>query len=108
MARLTEEQINEIHTLRSKSVSYRKIATTMGIPLDTVKSHCRRHRIMPIHNMGVDGYNMKECLQSVKTQKHAKPVQTEPICEVTVSYAPQDSDALPFLLETLTSVFSGR
>ena len=108
MARLTEEQINEIHTLRSKSVSYRKIATTMGIPLDTVKSHCRRHRIMPIHNMGVDGYNTKECLQSVKTQKHAKPVQTEPICEVTVSYAPQDSDALPFLLETLTSVFSGR
>ena len=108
MARLTEEQINEIHTLRSKSVSYRKIATTMGIPLDTVKSHCRRHRIMPIHNMSVDGNNMKECLQSVQTQKHVKLVQPEPICEVTVSYAPQDSDALPFLMETLTSLFPGR
>ncbi len=108
MARLTEEQITEIHALRSKSVSYGKIAITLGISIDTVKSHCRRHKTVPIQSSCTHADEKTKAVRSSRTYKRWKPVTPDPVCEVSVSYSSHDADALPFLLETLASVFSGR
>ena len=108
MARLTEDQIAEINALRSKSVSYRKIASTLGIPIDTVKSHCRRHKIIPVWDSSADDEKKKKPIQPSQIYKCWKAETPEPVCEVSISYSSHDTDALPFLLETLASVFSGR
>ena len=108
MARLTKEQIAEIHALRSKSISYRKIAIRLGVSIDTVKAHCRRHKIVPIHPSGTHVDEKKKAVGSSQTYKRWKPVTPDPVCEVSVSYSSHDADALSFLLETLASVFSGR
>ena len=107
MARLTKEQIAEIHALRSKSISYGKIAITLGISIDTVKSHCRRHKAMPLQTSCTHA-DKEKAGRSSRTYKRWKSATPEPVCEVSVSYSSQDTDALPFLLETLESVFSGR
>lgn len=108
MARLTEDQITEINVLRYKSVSYRKIAISLGISIDTVKSHCRRHKILPIRSSSDVGEKKKEPVRPSRIYKCWKAETPEPVCEVSVSYSSHDTDALPFLLETLESVFSGR
>ena len=108
MARLTEKQIAEIHTLRDQSVSYRKIAITMGISIDTIKSHCRRHGKAPVSHFADDTVKKDEFTPEKPSNAHQRVAQPEPICEVTLSYSSRDADALPFLLETLTSIFSGR
>jgi len=108
LARLTKEQIAEIHALRSKSVSYGKIAITLGISIDTVKSHCRRHKAMPLQTSCTKADKKKKSVRSSRTYKRWKSATPEPVCEVSVSYSSHDTDALPFLLETLESVFSGR
>ena len=108
VARLTDEQIMEIHALRSKSVSYGRIAITLGISIDTVKSHCRRHKTVPIQSSCTDVDKKRKAVQSSRTYKRWKSAPPEPVCEVSVSYSSNDTDALPFLLETLASVFFGR
>ena len=108
MARLTEKQIAEIQALRSQSVSYGKIAIALGISIETVKAHCRRHRIMPIQSSSADVEKKKNPIQPSRTYERWKPVTPDPVCEVSVSYSSHDADALPFLLETLASVFFGR
>ena len=108
LARLTEEQITEIHALRSNSVSYGKIATRLGISIDTVKAHCRRHKIVPIQSSYTHADEKKKAVGSSRTYERWKPTTPDPVCEVSVSYSSHDTDALPFLLETLASVFSGR
>ena len=108
MTRLTEKQIAEIHALRDQSVSYRKIAITMGISIDTIKSHCRRHGKTPNGHFADDTVKKDEFTPEKPSNAHQRMAQPEPICEVTLSYSSRDANALPFLLETLTSVFSGR
>ena len=108
MTRLTEKQIAEIHALRDQSVSYRKIAVTMGISIDTIKSHCRRHGKVPISHFADDTVKKEKHRSENPSNVHRRMAQPEPICEVTISYSSRDADALPFLLETLTSIFSGR
>ena len=108
MARLTETQIAEIHALRGQNVSYRRIAITMGISIDTIKSHCRRHGKAPISHFADDTVKKENFTVEKPSNVHRRMAQPEPICEVTISYSSRDADALPFLLETLTSVFSGR
>ena len=108
MARLTEKQIAEIHTLRDQSVSYRKIAITMGISIDTIKSHCRRHGKAPTSHFADDTVKKENFTVEKPSNVHRRMAQPEPICEVTISYSSRDADALPFLMETLTSLFPGR
>ena len=108
MARLTKEQIHKIRALRNKSVSYRSIAITMGISIGTVKSHCRRHGLTPIQILTASAEKREDPVRSSRDRERRKPDLPEPVCEVSVSYSSHDTDALPFLLETLASVFSGR
>ena len=82
MARLTKEQIAEIHALRSKSISYRKIAIRLGISIDTVKAHCRRHKIVPIHPSGTHVDEKKKAVGSSQTYKRWKPVSSLLIFDV--------------------------
>lgn len=40
---MTDEQKRQIEWMRDEGASYGEIAKALGIPRDTVKSHCRRH-----------------------------------------------------------------
>ncbi|MBO5570111.1 MAG: hypothetical protein J6A79_14425 [Clostridia bacterium] len=108
MTRLTEKQIAEIRALRIQNISYRNIAITMGISIDTIKSHCHRHGIVPSSHFADNATKKEKTASRKPSSVRQRMIQPEPVCEVTLSYSSGDVDALPFLLETLTSVFSGR
>lgn len=51
---MTEREQAQIAYMRSKSMSYNAIAEKLGLPLNTVKSHCRRN--------GLTGFSKKQPL----------------------------------------------
>ena len=61
---MTEEQKRQIEAMRQESVGYKKIAQTLGISLNTVKSYCRHH-----HLQGKDFvFTVKSRLKSFRTK----------------------------------------
>ena len=43
---MNDQQKEEIIKLRRLNYGYKTIANKLGLPADTVKSHCKRHNIM--------------------------------------------------------------
>lgn len=42
---MNQKQIEQVEELRSSGMSYGKIAARLGISVNTIKAHCRRHDI---------------------------------------------------------------
>lgn len=103
MARLTDDPNKQIEVLRMKGSRYKRVADTLGISLSTVKSYCRRHRL-------ASGEVIMEKPRREPTPHHEaitrapKAEKTEPVCDVTLSFA----DESEFSLRDLASILAHR
>ena len=50
---MTDQQKEEIIKLRRLNYGYKTIANKLGLSIDTVKSHCKRHNIMAYRHLTV-------------------------------------------------------
>jgi len=64
---MTENQRNEIISLRSAGASYSEIATVLSLSKNTVKSYCQRNNIEGRSEKSPTGYSKGKCPECGKT-----------------------------------------
>ena len=64
---MTDQQREKIIKLRRLNYGYKAIANKLGIPVDTVKSYCKRHNIIKGFSLS-DSYSTEHfCMQCGKS-----------------------------------------
>ncbi len=71
---MTQETKSRIAAMRFQGYSYRNIATELGMPLDTVKTHCRRNYLTSVA-IRPDS----QCAGLQQSSKEEKPVAQKSI-----------------------------
>lgn len=56
----------KIRELQAKGMGYRKIAMALGLPENTVKSHCRRHPYIPLEEACL------QCKKAIQSTPHKR------------------------------------
>ena len=69
---MTEEQKRQIEAMRQESVGYKKIAQTLGISLNSVKSYCRHHHLQGKDLLQMSGLCLY-CKKPLEIIPHKKP-----------------------------------
>ena len=100
---MSHAQKQMIEELRRKGMGYGAVAKQMNLPLNTIKTFCRRHNIAS---------NMQEstlvCVPAPRKKRSApKPKKQKPtiFCEITVSYNENASAAaVADVMQTLMQI----
>lgn len=68
---MTAEEIRRVGQLQREGYGYKKIASLTGLPVNTIKSHCRRH---PVSNesIAVENGLCKMCGNTLTQTPHKK------------------------------------
>lgn len=101
MARLTDNQKKQIEVLRMKGSGYKRTADTLGISVSTVKSYCRRHGLAS-GDVIVEESSKKPAPHREAIAHTPKVEKTEPVCDVTLSFADESEFSLRDLACILT------
>lgn len=107
MARLTNNQKKQIEALRMKGSGYKRTADTLGISLSTVKSYCRRHGLAS-GDVIVEEPRKEPAPHREPIMRSPKDEKTEPVCDVTLSFADESEFSLRDLACILTHSPVGR
>lgn len=71
---MTTEEINIIKVLRSQGLGYKKIAGLTGLPVNGVKTYCRRHPVEAAASEEAQAF-CRGCGKPIKRIPQAKPRQ---------------------------------
>ena len=69
---MTTEELKIIYDLQQQGLGYKKIAAVTGLPVNTVKAHCRRHKVAAPVSVEPDAF-CKGCGKPIKRIPNAKP-----------------------------------
>ena len=118
-------QKEKITAMRQNGAGYNEIAKVMNLPLNTIKTFCRRNNLTG-DRRGTQPENISETSPDIDlisagsrvnstTAKQPRALEntglsdSQPICEVTVSYADEpDLGAVADVLDLLTPANYGR
>lgn len=118
-------QKEKITAMRQNGAGYNEIAKVMNLPLNTIKTFCRRNDLTG-DRRGTQPENIPETSPDIDlisagsrvnstTAKQPRGLENagissaQPVCNVTVSYADEpDNGAVADVLELLTHAYYGR
>ena len=118
-------QKEKITAMRQNGAGYNEIAKVMNLPLNTIKTFCRRNNLTG-DRRGTQPENISETSPDIDlisagsrvnstTAKQPRGLENagissaQPVCNVTVSYADEpDHGAVADVLELLTHAYYGR
>lgn len=69
---MTTEEVQVINDLQKQGLGYKKISTVTGLPINTVKAYCRRHKVDATTSEGPQAF-CKGCGKPIKRLPNAKP-----------------------------------
>ncbi len=71
---MTADETRAVETLRHSGLGYKKIATIIGINVNTVKAYCSRHKISPEPSLSAEGSSFcRQCGQPITSILKCKP-----------------------------------
>lgn len=71
---MTAEEIKAVNDLQAKGLGYKKISSNTGIPVNTVKAYCRRHKDEAISSEKPQAF-CRGCGKPIQRIPQAKPRQ---------------------------------